>query len=98
MNAAFFSPRPRTASSAAKESAVSNGQHARRIHRWVATIFTLTVAANFAAMPWGQPPAWITYAPLPPLLFLTSTGLTMLVSSWIGQAREKRALRKGTVQ
>jgi peptidoglycan/LPS O-acetylase OafA/YrhL len=98
MNAAFFSPHPRSASPASKEATASKGQRARRIHRWVATIFTLTVAANFAAMPWGQPPAWITYAPLPPLLFLTITGLTMLVSSWIGQARAKRASRKGTVQ
>jgi hypothetical protein len=98
MNAAFFSPRPRAASSASQEATAIKCQRARRMHRWVATVFTLTVAGNFAAMPWGQPPAWITYAPLPPLLFLTITGLTMLVSSWIGQAREKRALLKGTVQ
>lgn len=54
----------------------------RRIHRWVAVIFTLTVAANFAVMAWSQPPTWLTYAPLPPLLFLMMTGLVMLVSSW----------------
>lgn len=68
---------------------------ARRFHRWIAVIFTVTVAANFVAMPWGPPPAWITYAPLPPLLFLMITGLTMLVSSWIGQARSRRAAQEG---
>lgn len=98
MNAAFFSQRPRSAPLASHDTAVGKGRRARTIHRWVAIIFTLTVAANFAAMPWGQPPAWITYAPLLPLLFLMITGLTMLVSPWIGQSRARRATPKGPRQ
>jgi hypothetical protein len=98
VNAAFFSQRPRSTSPASQEVTLAKGQRSRYIHRWVATVFTLTVAANFAAMPWGQPPAWITYAPLPPLLFLMITGLTMLVSSWFNRARVARNARKGAVQ
>jgi peptidoglycan/LPS O-acetylase OafA/YrhL len=66
----------------------------RRIHRWVAVIFTLAVAVNFAVMPFRAPPAWITYAPLPPLLFLMLTGLVMLVSSWSRTARGRLATQK----
>lgn len=55
---------------------------ARRAHRLVAMAFTLAVAANFVAMAWGRPPTWITYAPLPPLLILLTTGFVMLVAPW----------------
>lgn len=98
MNAAFYSPRPAASPSTAQEFAVGQTRRARLVHRWVATIFTLTVAANFAVMPWGPPPAWITYAPLPPLLFLMITGLTMLLSPWTGKLRARRAKSKGTNQ
>jgi hypothetical protein len=51
----------------------------RQSHRWLSIIFTVTVIANFvvrAAAP-GEPPAWITYAPLPPLFLLLFSGLYM---------------------
>ena len=49
----------------------------RQLHRWLAILFTLTVAANFLAMTGGQPPAWITYSPLPPLFLMLLSGLYM---------------------
>jgi membrane protein CcdC involved in cytochrome C biogenesis len=49
----------------------------RQVHRWLAIIFTLTVIANLVAMTQGQPPAWITYSPLPPLFLMMATGLYM---------------------
>lgn len=52
----------------------------RRFHRIVALIFTVTVGANFVAMIWGPPPAWITYAPLLPLLLLMVTGLSIMAA------------------
>ncbi len=67
---------------------MGKSQRARRVHRLVAMLFTLTVAANFAVMPWGPPPAVITYAPLPPLLFLMGTGLVMLIGSRLAAKRE----------
>ena len=47
----------------------------RQFHRWTSIIFALTVAANFIAMTQGEPPAWITYAPLLPLFLLLFSGL-----------------------
>jgi hypothetical protein len=47
----------------------------RKTHRWVCLLFTLTVIANFALRVNGEPPAWITYSPLPPLFLLLLSGL-----------------------
>jgi hypothetical protein len=49
----------------------------RQIHRWLSIAFTVTVIANFAAMGLGEPPAWVVYSPLLPLLLLLFTGLYM---------------------
>lgn len=87
MNAGLCAQRPR---STAPGVAIANGRRARGLHRSVATVFTLTVTADFVAMVWGPPPAWITYAPMPPLLFLLATGLVMLVSPWIAAVRRAR--------
>jgi hypothetical protein len=51
----------------------------RQIHRWLSIIFTMTVIANFIAMAFGEPPAWIVYSPLLPLFLLLFTGLYMFV-------------------
>ena len=47
----------------------------RRTHRWVSMAFTATVIANFVvrAQGQGEPPAWVTYAPLLPLGLLLLT-------------------------
>ena len=47
----------------------------RQIHRWISIIFIVTVAANFATMAFGQPPAWVVYSPLLPLFLLLVSGL-----------------------
>lgn len=55
-------------------------QWIRQFHRWLSIVFTATVIANFVAMgvvAGGQPPAWITYSPLPPLFLMMVTGLYM---------------------
>ncbi len=51
----------------------------RKCHRWLGVIFTVTVAANFIAMIFGAPPAFITFAPLAPLLLLLFSGLYLFV-------------------
>lgn len=48
-------------------------------------MFTLTVAANFAAMARGTPPPWITYAPLLPLALLLLTGLYLFALPYLGR-------------
>ena len=77
MGAEFFSVEP-LPMPAARTQRMGMGPRLRQAHRLVSIVFTLSVAANFMAMVWGQPPAWITYLPLPPLLFLLLTGLYML--------------------
>ena len=59
----------------------------RQIHRWLSIAFTLTVIANFVAMTQGQPPAWITYAPLFPLALLLFSGSYMF---WLPYSRKPR--------
>ena len=61
----------------------------RRFHRWVSMLFTLTVVANFAAMTRGQPPAWITYAPLLPLALLLLTGLWLFALPYAARWRAR---------
>ena len=58
-------------------------------HRWLSIVFTLTVAANFAyrAMAPGEPPAWLTYAPLPPLFAQLFSGLYLFALPYMGRRR-----------
>ena len=68
----------------------------RQTHRWLSIAFTLTVIANFVAMGFGQPPAWVVYAPLLPLALLLFSGLYMFALPYLavgrsGRTQEKRA-------
>lgn len=65
---------------------MSIGTWIRQSHRWLAIVFTATVIANFAAMAFGAPPAWIVYAPLPPLFLMLFTGLTMFALPYRAKA------------
>jgi heme A synthase len=60
----------------------------RQIHRWLSIAFTVTVIANFIALSQGQPPAWVTYAPLFPLALLLFTGLYMFVLPYASRWRK----------
>jgi hypothetical protein len=82
MWARYFSVRP----SAPTETA-SVSRRIRQLHRWLAIAFTLTVVANLAAMTRGQPPAWITYSPLPPLFLLMFSGLCMFSLPYVARRR-----------
>ena len=59
----------------------------RQFHRWVSVVFTITVVANIAVMSAGvgQPPPWVTYAPLLPLAVLQISGLYLLVLPWVAK-------------
>lgn len=72
----------------------------RQFHRWISILFTLTVIANFAAMAarqGQQPPAWITYSPLPPLFLLLFTGLYLFAlpyaARWRAGSSQSAAIR-----
>jgi hypothetical protein len=64
----------------------------RQSHRWVSIAFTLTVIANFAVRIWTEPPSWVTYAPLAPLLVLLLSGLYLFMLPYAG--RRGSAVRK----
>ena len=67
---------------------MSMSKGVRQFHRWVSMLFTATVVANFVAMGLGDgtPPAWVTYAPLLPLLLLFLTGLYMFVLPYVAKS------------
>ena len=68
----------------------------RQTHRWLSIAFTMTVIANFVALTQGQPPAWVTYSPLPPLALLLFSGLYLFVlpyaTRWRSARRTSRSL------
>jgi membrane protein CcdC involved in cytochrome C biogenesis len=55
----------------------------------VSIAFTLTVLAYVVviSMGQGQPPPWVTYAPLPPLFLLLLTGLYLFVLPYAARWR-----------
>ena len=57
----------------------------RQSHRWLSILFTLTVIANFAMRMQGEPPAWITYSPLPPLALMLVSGLYLFALPYFGK-------------
>lgn len=59
----------------------------RQFHRWLSIAFTATVIANFVAMGLGEPPAWVVYSPLLPLLLLLFTGLYMFALPYAEKRR-----------
>lgn len=66
----------------------------RQFHRWVSMAFTLAVIANFVVrgMASGNPPDWVTYAPLPPLALLLLTGLYLFVQPYLRWSAARRSL------
>ena len=87
MGAEFFSVEPRRPRDVSKAGRANMPARLRQVHRWMSIVFSLTVAANFAALTRGPVPAFITYSPLPTLLVLTLAGLYMF-------ARHARAKRR----
>ena len=62
---------------------LSNG--IRQTHRWLSIVFTATVIANFAVRAFHEPPAWITYSPLPPLFLMLFSGLYMFFRPYLSK-------------
>jgi hypothetical protein len=92
MWAEFYRVRSSASGPKPKEDEMSKNPWIRQGHRWLSIAFTLCVIANFVAMAWGPPPAWITYSPLVPLLLLMITGLTLFVqpyaTAWAARRRQ----------
>jgi hypothetical protein len=63
----------------------------RQTHRWISIAFTLTVIANFVAIgvTGGQPPALVTYSPLPFLALLLFSGLYLFAVPYVARRRAR---------
>lgn len=74
---------------------MSASEGVRRFHRWVSMAFTLAVIANFVvrAQGPGNPPDWVTYAPLPPLALLLLTGLYLFVRPYLQRLAARPSAR-----
>lgn len=59
----------------------------RQGHRWLSIFFTLVVLANFVVMSQGQPPDWLTYLPLAPLLLMVLSGLYLFALPYVARWR-----------
>jgi hypothetical protein len=59
----------------------------RQIHRWTSILFTLIVAALFAASAMGPVTQWVYLTPLAPLAVMAVTGLWMFVQPYLRAAR-----------
>ena len=68
---------------------MSLARFSRQSHRWLSIVFTLTVVLNFAwrAAAGGEPPAWVTFSPLPPLFLQLLTGLYLFALPYFGRGR-----------
>jgi len=60
----------------------------RRLHRWLAMTFTVTVIVTFIALAQEDPVVWVSYVPLLPLALLVFSGLYLFLlpyaSKWRG--------------
>jgi hypothetical protein len=68
---------------------MNQGGWMRQSHRWLSLVFTATVLANFVARALiaGEPPAWVTYSPLPPLFLQLFTGLYLFALPYTRKGR-----------
>jgi hypothetical protein len=59
----------------------------RKIHRWLAIAFTVTVIATAVALAQEDPVVWMSYVPLLPLALLLFTGLNLFVLPYAAKRR-----------
>jgi len=62
----------------------------RRAHRFLATLFTLSVIATTVALAQAEPIMWMSYVPLFPLALLMITGLYLLALPHVRRWRAAR--------
>ncbi|GAA2215176.1 hypothetical protein GCM10009850_106430 [Nonomuraea monospora] len=61
----------------------------RQSHRWLSVVFTVTVIGCVVAVSQEQPPMWVFYLPLLPLVLQMITGLFLFVLPYAVRRRER---------
>lgn len=59
------------------------------LHRWLSVVFTLAVIANIVVAMGDDPPEWVAFAAIPPLMLLLFTGLYLFVLPYVGKNKNK---------
>jgi uncharacterized membrane protein len=62
----------------------------RRIHRWLAVAFTVTIIIVAIAIGQEELAAWVVYVPLLPLALLLLTGLNLFALPYAAKWRGRR--------
>lgn len=62
----------------------------RQIHRWISVIFVLAVIVTTVGSMQEQPPEWVYFLPLLPLLLLAVTGIYLFVLPYAARWRNPR--------
>lgn len=62
----------------------------RQTHRWLSIFFTVTVLVALVAVLQEEPPEWVFYLPLLPLVLQMFTGLFLFVSPYVARRRRVR--------
>lgn len=59
----------------------------RQVHRWLSIVFTMSVAANVAALVLGNQTVWVGVLALVPLVLLMLTGLYLFALPYVSKRR-----------
>lgn len=63
----------------------------RQFHRWVSTLFVLSVLATTIALAQPEPIMWMSYMPLLPLVLLALTGIYMFFQPYAAKWRRAKS-------
>lgn len=72
---------------ARRAGATGTRARTRRLHRWAAVVFVVTVVATVIALSLPEPIVWVSYLPLIPLAALLFSGLYMVVAQRLSARR-----------
>jgi hypothetical protein len=62
----------------------------RKLHRWLSIVFTLAVILNIACMFRKDPPMWVGFLALVPLIPMLLSGLYLFALPYMTKARRSR--------
>ena len=73
-------------------ASVNRARWFRRVHRWMAVVFTVSILVTTVALLQKDPLIWVSYVPLFPLALLLLTGLYMFAQPYVSRRRGRTAV------
>jgi hypothetical protein len=71
-------------------ASVNRARWFRRVHRWLAVVFTVSIVVTTVALLQDEPLIWVSYVPLLPLALLLFTGLYLFAQPYVSGRRAGR--------